>query len=153
MFVSPSLACSESEGTLSGATKQYGSQPRSRWSRMSDLEHAHAALGMDAEEACQPPFCGEMAPQRSGLRAAAQIRQGIVKQMIVARRLRGVFRLQRADGAGRDLGRRRLQVQQRLIGLLSVQAKFALHGVGGLVRCPPVRRTARGSGRSGGAFP
>ena len=99
-----------------------------------DLEHAHAALGMDAEEACQPPFCGEMAPQRSGLRAAAQIRQGIVKQMIVARRLRGVFRRQRADGAGRDLGRRRLQVQQRLIGLLSVQAKFALHGVGGLVR-------------------
>ena len=33
MFVSPSFACSESEGTLSGATKQYGSQPRSRWSR------------------------------------------------------------------------------------------------------------------------
>ena len=63
-----------------------------------------------------------------------QIGQGIVKQMIVARRLRGVFRRQRADGAGRDLGRRRLQVQQRLIGLLIVQAKFALHGVGGLVR-------------------
>ena len=42
MFVSPSLACSERDGTLSGATKQYGSQPRSRWSRMSAASSACA---------------------------------------------------------------------------------------------------------------